>query len=162
LIFKAPGQWLPAIGEALGVLHRYGLASNDALLSNFIITPENTVKIIDLTLNGPMPVCQANDILKMRRTYYTEVPARGAARFLTALISLHKRIKHRLRVWRGKVPPPVPPKIWESQGQYLTFQKTSQLLGLETEAIGDPQEGSSIPQAANESASGFSQPDAPL
>jgi tRNA A-37 threonylcarbamoyl transferase component Bud32 len=39
------------IAESLGILHDYGLASNDAIISNFILTTNNIIKIIDLRTN---------------------------------------------------------------------------------------------------------------
>jgi len=134
IIFFKPDIWLKEIAKALAVLHDYGLASNDAIVSNFVITPEHKVKVIDLTLNGPIPVCQVNDVLKMRRSYQTEVPMRKISRRLLAFIlSLQYRLRRQIRIWRKRTPPPVPPKIWESYEQYLTFNNKSDGLAAGTE-----------------------------
>ncbi|MDR0621088.1 MAG: hypothetical protein LBJ61_04340 [Deltaproteobacteria bacterium] len=114
VVFRDPGPWLINVAEALGVLHDYGLASNDSIISNFIVTPEGQVKVIDLTLTSPVPICQANDVLKMRRSYGAEVPVRSLSRrALVAVIGFWNSLRKWLRKLRGKTPPPPPEKIWE-------------------------------------------------
>jgi heptose II phosphotransferase len=114
VIFLRPGKNMPLIAEALGTLHNYGLASNDAIISNFILTDENKIKVIDLRTNTPTLIGMANDIIKMRRSYGAEVPIRSwFLKILTCLMTLGYRLKQRLRVWRKRVPPPPPPKTWE-------------------------------------------------
>jgi tRNA A-37 threonylcarbamoyl transferase component Bud32 len=119
VVFRRPGPWLANVAESLAVLHDYGLASNDAIISNFIVTPEGQVKVIDLTLNGPMIVCQANDVLKMRRSYKTNVPVRSALRkIVVGVIGLWNSVRVKLRKLRGKTPPPPPKKIWEDYDKF--------------------------------------------
>ncbi|MDR0547868.1 MAG: hypothetical protein LBI10_00415 [Deltaproteobacteria bacterium] len=114
IVFFRPGENLALIAEALGTLHAYGLASNDAIISNFILTDQNKIKVIDLRPNTPILIGQANDVLKMRRSYQTEVPINGwLLKILVGLLTFRDRLKQRLRVWRKRVPPPPPPKIWE-------------------------------------------------
>jgi tRNA A-37 threonylcarbamoyl transferase component Bud32 len=114
LVFLRPGENLALIAEALGILHDYGLASNDAIISNFILTDQNMVKVIDLRTNTPTLIAKANDVLKMRRSYQAEVPIRGLLlKTLVWAMAWLNRLKQLLRVWRNRVPPQPPPKIWE-------------------------------------------------
>jgi tRNA A-37 threonylcarbamoyl transferase component Bud32 len=114
IIFLRPGSNINLIAQALSTLHDYGLASNDAIISNFILTKDNKIKIIDLTTNTPVLIAQANDIIKMRRSYKTDVPTKSLfVKIITALLSWQLKLKHLLRVWRKKEPAKVPPKIWE-------------------------------------------------
>ncbi|MDR2368702.1 MAG: hypothetical protein LBF58_11465 [Deltaproteobacteria bacterium] len=125
LVFRTPGPWLANVAESLSILHDYGLASNDAVLSNFIVTPEGQVKVIDLTLNGPMFISQANDVLKMRRSYGTEVPiGHLGVKVLVGVIGFWNSVRVKLRKLRGKTPPPLPEKIWEDFGGFPERPKT--------------------------------------
>ncbi len=93
-------EHFPEMGRAMGKLHDYGLASNDAHGANFIITENNAIKIIDLSLTSPILICQANDILKVKRSYGADVPVRGFWRNLaSALVAFKYKIRE-LR--RGK------------------------------------------------------------
>jgi heptose II phosphotransferase len=113
-VFIRPGENLPRMAEALGVLHQYGLASNDAKASNFILTPQGEIKIIDLTANTPVFLAKVNDVLQMRKLYAAEVPINDwLTRILTRVMAWHRSLKLRLRVWRKKIPAQSPPKIWE-------------------------------------------------
>jgi heptose II phosphotransferase len=114
IVFLRPGENMKLIAKSLGILHDYGLASNDAIISNFILTTNNMIKIIDLRTNTPIFIAKANDIIKMRRSYNTEVPIHSwFLKLLTGAMTWHYRLKQRLRVWRKRVPPPPPPKVWE-------------------------------------------------
>jgi tRNA A-37 threonylcarbamoyl transferase component Bud32 len=114
IIFFRPGENLTLIAEALGILHKYGLASNDAVISNFILTTSKKIKIIDLCPNTPIFISKANDIIKMRRSYRTNIPINNLLlKILTSVISWRYRLQKRLRVWRKRLPPPPPTKIWE-------------------------------------------------
>jgi heptose II phosphotransferase len=92
-------DYFPEMGRAMGKLHDYGLASNDAHGANFIITENKAINIIDLSLTSPIIICQANDILKVKRSYGVDVPARGLWRKLaSALVNYkHKRREARRR-----------------------------------------------------------------
>lgn len=96
--------WLPAMGRALADLHDWGLASNDVQPGNFILT-ENGLKIIDLSLDSPIWICQANDMLKMRRWYHVDAPVRGARRKAVYGLMRARYIFQRfLRRLRGRKP----------------------------------------------------------
>ncbi|MDR1657696.1 MAG: hypothetical protein LBT47_09110 [Deltaproteobacteria bacterium] len=119
VVFRRPGPWLVNMAESLATLHDYGLASNDSIISNFIVTPQGEVKVIDLTLNGPMIICQVNDILKMRRSYQTEVPVRSPIRrVLVGIVGFWNSLRYKIRKLRGKLPAPPPKKIWEDYNQF--------------------------------------------
>ncbi|MDR1080129.1 MAG: hypothetical protein LBQ79_04025 [Deltaproteobacteria bacterium] len=114
VVYRNPGTWLSDVGEALATLHDYGLASNDPIISNFVVTPEGRVKVIDLSLNGPMFVCQANDVVKIKRLYGAVVPVRGLVlRALVSVIGFWNRMQGRLRKLKGKPPNIHPEVIWE-------------------------------------------------
>jgi heptose II phosphotransferase len=113
-VILRPGENLPLMAEALGILHRFGLASNDAKAGNFILTPSGKIKIIDITTNTPVFLAKVNDILQMRKLYATEVPVHGwLTKFLTRVMAWHRHLKQRLRVWRKKMPAQRPAKAWE-------------------------------------------------
>jgi hypothetical protein len=114
VIFFKPGDNLIRIAEALAILHRYGLASNDAIISNFILTTFKKIKIIDLCPNTPIFLAKSNDIIKMRRSYGTNVPINNLfLKILTSVMSWRYRLQKRLRVLRKRLPPAPPTKIWE-------------------------------------------------
>ncbi|UQZ87974.1 lipopolysaccharide core biosynthesis protein [Deltaproteobacteria bacterium Smac51] len=82
------------LAAVVGRLHDCGLASNDAHGGNFVITDNGEVKIIDLSLTSPLIICQANDILKIKRAYNIDVPVHGFWRRLAAaLVTLKYRIQ---------------------------------------------------------------------
>ncbi|MDR1042016.1 MAG: hypothetical protein LBR80_17980 [Deltaproteobacteria bacterium] len=113
-VYRKPGPWLQDVGEALADLHDYGLASNDPIISNFIVTPEGRVKVIDLSLNGPMFVYQANDVLKLRRNYGGAVPVRRLGRkVLVAVLGAWNRVQIWLRRLKGRPPTALPNAVWE-------------------------------------------------
>jgi heptose II phosphotransferase len=98
--------WLCAIGNTLADLHDWGLASNDVQPGNFIQT-DNGLKVIDLSLDGPIFICQANDMLKMRGWFRVNAPIRGVWRktvygiwYIRAAL---KRFSRRLRGQKPKV-----------------------------------------------------------
>ncbi len=87
------------IKNCILMLHRAGLASNDIHAGNFIRTPEGKLKIIDLSCRGSMRVCQANDILTLRKKYHIEIEGQGA---VYHLIQLKEDIRKLSRKLRGK------------------------------------------------------------
>lgn len=94
--------WLPAMGEALADLHDWGLASNDVQPGNFILTTQG-LRVIDLSLDSPIFICQANDMLKMRGWYHTPAPIRGFWRkFFYGLIYLKSALQLFVRRQRGR------------------------------------------------------------
>lgn len=93
----------PSMAEAVARLHEEGLASSDLHLGNFIVVQDG-LRIIDLSLKSPLIVCQANDILRMRRDYGVRLEVRGAGlKCLVAGLELIGTIKTVLRKWRGKL-----------------------------------------------------------
>jgi serine/threonine protein kinase len=114
IIFLRPGDNLILIAEALKILHNYGLASNDTKISNFILTAIKRIKIIDLTTNTPILLAKVNDVLQMKKNYDTDVPVTSwTVKILTTIMSWHWRLKHRIRVWRKRLPAQKPSHIWE-------------------------------------------------
>lgn len=96
--------WLPAMGETLADLHDWGLASNDVQPGNFILT-DNGLKVIDLSLDSPILICQANDMLKMRGWYHVNAPIRGLRRkSIYGLLLAWYILKRFLRKLRGRKP----------------------------------------------------------
>jgi hypothetical protein len=113
-VCRKPGPWLQDVGEALADPHDYGLASIEPIISNFIVTPEGRVKVIDLSLNGPMFVCQADDVLKLRRNYGGAVPVRRLRRkVLIAALGSWNRVQVWLRRLKERAPTALPDAIWE-------------------------------------------------
>jgi len=92
----------PLMAEAVGRLHREGLASSDLHPGNFIVTPLG-IRIIDLSLKSPLIICQANDILRMERDFGVRMPASGPGLgLILAGLKLIWSVRLFLRKWRGK------------------------------------------------------------
>ncbi len=88
---------------AMGKLHDFGLASNDAHAGNFILTEDGTIKIIDLSLTSPLIICQANDILKLKQAFQVDVPVHGFWRALAAALIRRHYGKREARRRRRKL-----------------------------------------------------------
>lgn len=83
--------FVPAMNEALEVLHDGGLASNDIHPGQFILTPEG-LRIIDLSLDSPIIVCQVNDALTMMHFFKSHPPLRNPLRrVLFRFFSIYRR-----------------------------------------------------------------------
>jgi len=94
--------WLPAMGDVLADLHDWGLASNDVQPGNFILTDKG-LKVIDLSLDSPILICQANDMLKMRGWYHVKAPIRGPLRkTVYGLLYARYALQQFLRRLRGR------------------------------------------------------------
>ncbi|MGL4860740.1 MAG: lipopolysaccharide core heptose(II) kinase RfaY [Enterobacteriaceae bacterium] len=89
-------HYKPTIANTVQTLHRYQLASNDLHAGNFIITPQG-LKLIDLSDRGALAICQANDLLALRRLYQIELPPSGWVYHLIAGKEKLKRFSRRLR-----------------------------------------------------------------
>lgn len=85
------------IKHCILALHRAGLASNDIHAGNFIRTPEGELKIIDLSCRGSMRVCQANDILTLRKKYHLDVKGRGTVYRIIQLKEDFRKLSRKLR-----------------------------------------------------------------
>lgn len=70
----AYGHLVPDMARALAELHGWGLAANDFHPGNFVLTESGELRIIDLAMDGPMLICQANDALAMMHFYQTRPP----------------------------------------------------------------------------------------
>lgn len=68
-----PEHYIPQIVECILELHRHGLASNDIHYGNFILTPAGDLRIIDISCKASVKVCQANDLLALRRKFGVKV-----------------------------------------------------------------------------------------
>ncbi len=95
-----PGQprdeWLAALGPTVARLHGYGLASGAPHAWNLIRTGEGW-KMIDLSFQGPMLLCQAYDIHNMKRRLGVEAPIHSPAlKFAHALV----QAQYRWHLWR--------------------------------------------------------------
>lgn len=97
--FRSITEYIPAIRSCVLALHAVGLASNDIHADNFILTPDGDVRIIDLSAKGSLKVCQANDLLALRRLFNIEVDAPG---LVYHLIRLKERLRHFSRRLRHK------------------------------------------------------------
>ena len=101
--------WLPAMGETLADLHDWGLASNDVQPGNFILT-DSGLKVIDLSLDSPIWICQANDMLKMRGWYHVKAPIRGFLRkAVYSLLYVRYAVQRFFRRLRGREQASPPP-----------------------------------------------------
>lgn len=99
--------WIEAIGQTLGTLHDYGLASNDSQAGNFIINErgDHGLVVIDLELDGPLIICQVNDALRYFRVNrgQVRVPMRDwRRRLMYALVSGWEKIRRVRRERRGR------------------------------------------------------------
>lgn len=90
-------QYVPQMNETLERLHDCGLASNDVHPGQFILTEEG-LRIIDLSLDGPMIVCQVNDALTMMHFFKARPPLGNPwRRLLFELLTLRRRFKNYYR-----------------------------------------------------------------
>lgn len=90
-------RYAPQMNEALERLHDCGLASNDIHPGQFILTEEG-LRIIDLSPNGPMIVCQVNDALTMMHFFGVRPPLLNPwRRLLFELLTLRRRFKNYYR-----------------------------------------------------------------
>lgn len=80
-------------------LHKAGLASNDIHPGNFIRTPSGELKVIDLSCKGSVNICQANDILALRKRYNIDIKGNGV---VYNFILLKETIRFLSRKLRGK------------------------------------------------------------
>lgn len=101
-VMKNLGDFVPAMNEALEALHDCGLASNDIHPGQFILTREG-LRIIDLSLDGPMIVCQVNDALTMMHFFNSRPPLRKPLRrVFFKIFSLYRRFKNFYRAQRAR------------------------------------------------------------
>ena len=101
-VMESLGDYIPAMNETLEQLHDCGLASNDVHPGQFILTTEG-LRIIDLSLDGPMIVCQVNDALTMMHFFHSRPPLRNPwRRALYELFSLRRRFKNFYRSLRSR------------------------------------------------------------
>jgi heptose II phosphotransferase len=93
-----PAHWpdvrpyILGMAETLGRIHDYGLASNDFHPGNFIRTEDGGLRIIDLAVDGPLIICQANDALTMMHFFQVRPPIHGWLSWLAFKVML---------CWRG-------------------------------------------------------------
>ncbi len=93
--------WIPAMAETLEELHNCGLASNDFHPGNFILTDQG-LKIIDLSLDSPVVIGQANDALTMLHFFKVRPPLKSPWRRLVfELMRLRRRQKNFFRRLRS-------------------------------------------------------------
>jgi len=87
-------QWIGPMSETIAELHDYGLASNDLHPGQFVIS-QTGLKVIDLSLDSPILVCQVNDALTFRHFFKVVPPMRSwRRRALFRLMSLGRRFKN--------------------------------------------------------------------
>lgn len=95
---------VPDMARAMGELHGWGLATNDFHPGNFVLTESGDLRIIDLAMDGPMLICQANDALTMMHFYKIKPPLRSwRLKLVYALMSGWRRQKNMTRSLRRKV-----------------------------------------------------------
>jgi heptose II phosphotransferase len=70
----AQQEYRRPIVDLLRQLHRCGLAVCDFQPWNIIVTPENKLKAIDISINSLISICQAKDILQFYK-YFNFIPA---------------------------------------------------------------------------------------
>jgi serine/threonine protein kinase len=119
-IYRRPDPFIHLIINSLNQLHKYGLASDDIELSNMILTSDNQIKFIDLHPRGPIFLCQASDILKMK-TFYN-INTKSANVFVNLLAKIrywHHLFRHQMRVWRNRLPAPDVRVIWEDESEKI-------------------------------------------
>lgn len=89
-------DWAADLGEALHLLHGWGLASGAPHPWNVVRT-EDGLKMIDISMRGPVLLCQGYDVFDSRRRFGTEVRVdKPALRLVLKLIQL----KHRWKMFR--------------------------------------------------------------
>lgn len=95
---------VPDMARAMGELHDWGLAANDFHPGNFVLTESGDLRIIDLAMDGPMLICQANDALTMMHFYKIRPPLRSwRLRLVYALMSFWRWQKNKTRSLRRKI-----------------------------------------------------------
>ena len=95
------GEYISAMNETLEKLHDGGLASNDVHPGQFIVTDQG-LRVIDLSLDGPMIVCQVNDALTMMHFFNFRPPLRNPwRRAFYELFALRRRFKNFYRSLRS-------------------------------------------------------------
>lgn len=98
------GHLVPEMAQAMGELHDWGLATNDFHPGNFVLTGEGALRIIDLAMDGPMLICQANDALTMMHFYKIKPPLGSwRLKLVYALMSFWRRQKNATRYLRRKI-----------------------------------------------------------
>ncbi|MDR1042017.1 MAG: hypothetical protein LBR80_17985 [Deltaproteobacteria bacterium] len=135
VVFRRPGPWIENVCDSLLTLHEYGIASNDADICNFVVTPEGQVKVIDLNLTGPMFMCKVNDVLKLRRNC-GDVPLRLESfplRMLVHLYGFWNLVLDRMRKLKRKPPAFKPWVVWED---YADFPERPVPTGRRSKATG--------------------------
>lgn len=95
--------WIGEMTRAMAELHGWGLATNDFHPGNFVITDQG-LRIIDLAMDGPMIICQANDALTMMHFFQVRPPLKSPAlKLVYALMALWRRQKNFTRKLRRKI-----------------------------------------------------------
>lgn len=83
------------IAKTLTELHKYGIASNDVHLGNFIIDEFSNTRVIDLSVNGFISTCQAKDIVSTKELFNIDIPARNfLTKMAVALILVRKKLRN--------------------------------------------------------------------
>jgi serine/threonine protein kinase len=105
-VYQRPDAYVNSIVDSLTILHKFGLASDDIELSNMILTKDNIVRFIDLHPRGPIFLCQASDILKMKTFYNIDMKSNNIfINVLTKIRYWHYLLKRKIRMWRKKFHP---------------------------------------------------------
>ena len=95
------GQYISVMNETLEKLHDGGLASNDVHPGQFIKTDQG-LRVIDLSLDGPMIVCQVNDALTMMHFFGFRPPLGNPwRRAVYEIFALRRRFKNFYRSLRS-------------------------------------------------------------
>ncbi len=94
-----PEQYIPQIIECILELHRHGLASNDIHYGNFILTPDGTLRIIDISCKASVKVCQANDLLALRRKFGVNIKSSSR---VYKIIRTKEALRRKIRALKHK------------------------------------------------------------
>lgn len=94
-----PERYIPQIVECVLALHRHGLASNDIHYGNFILTPAGDLRIIDISCKASVKVCQANDLLALRRKFGVKVKSSSR---IYKIIRAKEALRRKVRALKHK------------------------------------------------------------
>ena len=85
------------IKNCIEKLHSYNLVSNDIHGGNFILTPEGTIKAIDLTNSGFIWLTKANDAIELRERFGIKIKVPVIAMTIKKFTHGFKRLSRKIR-----------------------------------------------------------------
>ncbi|UQZ89133.1 hypothetical protein C4J81_07950 [Deltaproteobacteria bacterium Smac51] len=100
--------WREKVFRTIAHIHQCGMASNDLHPHNMILTPDNEIKLIDVSINSPVIICQMKDLVRLRRHFGDEPPFKEillstpGRRFLYSMVRTRDWFRRTVRRLQGK------------------------------------------------------------